>query len=141
MGDAYTLHWMNGDAEKLAQLWAEGGDMGHPDGLVERTAQAILINRRELFKRREYRFSRHPLQVGVIRCLTNDVAVADGKWELRTVMDANGKMMPTTKGLFTWVLKKTGGWQIEAYRYSIDPAAPPTPTLLTRPGWPGRGSS
>ena len=141
MGDAYTLHWTNGDAEKLAALWADGGDMGHPDGLVERTAQVILINRRELFKRREYRLSRHPLQVGVIRCLTNDIAVADGKWELRSVMDANGKLMPTTKGLFTWVLKKTGGWQIEAYRYSIDPAAPPSPTLLTRPGWPGRGSS
>jgi hypothetical protein len=100
-----------------------------------------MINRRELFRRREYRLSRHPLQVGGIRCLTNDVAVADGKWELRGVTDANGKPMPTTKGLFTWTLKRTGGWHIEAYRYSIDPAAPPSPTLLTRPGWPGRGGS
>ena len=139
MGDAYTLHWAKGDFEKLAALWADGGDMGHPDGLVERTSQVILINRRELFRRREYRLSRHPLQVGVIRCLTNDVAVADGKWELRNVTDANGKPMPAMKGLFTWVLKRTGGWQIEAYRYSLDPAAPPSPTLLTRPGWPGRG--
>ena len=51
-----------------------------------------------------------------------------------------GKPMATMKGLFTWVLKRAAGWQIEAYRYSIDPAAPPSPTLLTRPGWPGRGS-
>ena len=141
MGDAYTLHWSNGDYEKLAALWAEGGDMGHPDGLVERTSQVISTNRRELFRRREYRLSRHPLQVGVVRCLTNDVAVADGKWELRGVTDANGKPMPTTKGLFTWTLKRAQGWHIEAYRYSIDPAAPPSPTLLTRPGWPGRGGA
>lgn len=140
IGDAFTAFWANGDAEKIAALWADGGDMGHPDGLVERTSQVILINRRELFRRREYRLSRHPLQVGVIRCLTNDVAVADGKWELRNVTNANGKPMPTMKGLFTWVLKRAAGWQIEAYRYSIDPAAPPSPTLLTRPGWPGRGS-
>jgi creatinine amidohydrolase len=139
MGDAFTTHWANADAERLAALWADGGDMAHPDGLVERTSQVILTNRRELFRRREYRLSRHPLQVGVIRCLTNDVAVADGKWELRSVTDANGKPMPAMKGLFTWVLKRTGGWQIEAYRYSIDPAGPPAPTLLTRPGWPGRG--
>jgi creatinine amidohydrolase len=139
IGDAFTAHWANADAERIAALWADSGDMGHPDGLVERTSQVILVNRRELFRRREYRLSRHPLQVGVIRCLTNEVAVADGKWELRNVTDANGKPMAAMKGLFTWVLKKTGGWQIEAYRYSIDPAAPPSPTLLTRPGWPGRG--
>lgn len=139
LGDAFTRHWTNGDYEKLAELWADGGDIGHPDGSVERTRQVILINRRELFKRREYRLSRHSLQVGVIRCLKDDIAVADGKWELRGVMDANGKPLPIMKGLFTIVVKRPG-WLIEAYRYSIDPAAPPAPTLLTRPGWPGRES-
>jgi creatinine amidohydrolase len=138
-GDAFTLHWANGDADKLAALWAEGGDIAHPDGVVERTAEVIRINRRELFKRREYRHSRHPMQLGTIRCLTNDVAVADGKWELRDVTDAAGKPVPTRKGLLTLVLKRSGGWQIEAYRYSIDAAGPAPPTLLKRPGWPGRG--
>ena len=140
IGDAFTAHWTNGDAESLTSLWASGGDIAHPDGFVERTRPVILFNRRELFKRREYRLSRHPIQLGRIRCLTNDVAVADGKWELRDVSDANGKPVPTVKGLCTLVLKRANGpWLIEAYRYTVDPSGPPPPTLLKRPGWPGRG--
>jgi hypothetical protein len=139
IGDRFTVHWKNGDAEQLGALWARGGDMGHPDGLVERTAQHITINRAELFKRREYRLSRHALQLGVIRCLADDIAVADGKWELRDVTDANGKIIPAVKGLCTLVVKRTNGsWEIEAYRYTIDaPVGPQTPTLLKRPGYPG----
>lgn len=138
-GDAFTRHWANADADKLAELWAELGDIAHPDGMVERTRQLILQNRRELFRRREYRHSRHPMQIGQIRCLTNDIAVADGKWELRDVTDAAGKPQPTRKGLLTLVLKRSGGWSIEAYRYTIDASNPAGPTLLKRPGWPGRG--
>jgi hypothetical protein len=94
----------------------------------------------ELFRRREYRVSRHPMQLGVIRCLSNDIAVADGKWELRDVLDAEGKIMPSTKGLCTLVVKRgNGGWRIEAYRYTVDVPGPQPPTLLKRPGYPGRG--
>jgi creatinine amidohydrolase len=140
IGTAFTAHWANGDAKSLAGLWAPGGDMGHPDGFVERTPPVILINRMELFRRREYRVSRHPMQLGVIRCLSNDIAVADGKWELRDVLDADGKIMPSTKGLCTLVVKRgNGGWRIEAYRYTVDVPGPQPPTLLKRPGYPGRG--
>jgi uncharacterized protein (TIGR02246 family) len=141
IGNSFTAHWTNKDAEQLAGLWAEAGDVGHPDGLVERTRQHILINRTELFRRREHRVSRHPLQIGAIRCLSSDVAVADGRWELRDVIDANGKIQPSVKGLSTLVVKRTNGaWRIEAYRYTIDaPTGPPAPTLLKRPGYPGRG--
>ena len=138
IGDKLTVHWRNGDAEQLAALWAPKGDMAHPDGLVERTPLIIRINRAELFKRREYRLSRHSLQIGVIRCLSDDIAVADGKWELRDVMDANG-ILPAIKGLCTLVVRRlSGSWYIEAYRYTIDaPSGPAIPTLLKRPGYPG----
>ena len=70
-------------------------------------------------------------------CVNADVAVGDGKWELRGVGDSAGKLLPTFEGLFTLVVQRTGGWQIEAYRYTQKPAAAPMPTLLKRPGFPG----
>jgi creatinine amidohydrolase len=137
IGPAFSLAWINQDAERLAGLWSAEGDIVHPDGAVERTAQVIRQNRAYLFSQPEYRGSRHSLTLGNIRCLTNDVAVADGKWDLREVVDARRQAVPPVEGLCTLVLKKLGGgWPIEAYRYTITPragAAPPR--LLKRPGF------
>jgi creatinine amidohydrolase len=136
IGPAFSLSWTNRDAERLAALWAGEGDIVHPDGSVERTAQVIRQNRAYLFTLPEYRASRHSLGIGNIRCLTNDIAVADGKWDLREVVDGSRKSVPPMDGLCTLVLKRTGGaWAIEAYRYTITPRAGPTPTLLKQPGF------
>ena len=137
VGDAFATHWMNADALLLAGLWSEQGDMVHPDGLTERGRETIRSNRAALFLRREYRGSRHPMTIGNIRCLASDTAVADGKWELRGVSDAGGKMLPSFEGLVTLVMKRTGAWFIEAYRYTQKPATAPMPTWLKRPGYPG----
>ena len=64
------------------------------------------------------------------------MAIADGKWELR-LMDP-----PTPyRGWCTLILKGGGGssWQIEAWRYTVDPPPNTTtaPTILKKPGWPG----
>ena len=141
IGTAYSANWANLDAKGLAALWAEMGDMAHPDGVVERLRTVIMSNRFELFQRKEYRGSKHFLQLGSIRCLTNEVAIADGKWELRDMTDLNGTVQPALKGLATLIVKRYGGsWLIEAYRYTVDqPDGPKGPTLLKRPGWPGRG--
>ena len=136
IGPAFSLHWTNQDAERLAALWAGEGDIAHPDGSVERTSQVIRQNRAHLFTRQEYRASRHFLGIGQIRCLTADVAVADGKWDLREVVDANRKAVPPMDGLCTLVLKKSGGgWLIEAYRYTVNPRSGGAPTLLKQPGF------
>jgi creatinine amidohydrolase len=139
IGDAFTAHWANADAEHLAGLWAGGGDMIHPDGLIERGADVIRQNRAQLFARKEYRNSRHPVTIGNIRCLSADIAVADGKWELRGVSDANGQPVPILEGLCTLVVKRgQTGWPIEAYRYTTKPVAGNVPpSLLKRPGFPG----
>ena len=137
LGDAFTLHWTNADAILLSGLWSEEGDLVHPDGATERGRTTIRTNRAFLFMQREYRGSRHPLTLGNVRCLSPDVAVVDGKWELRGVSDAGGKLLPTFEGLCTLVVKRAGGWLIEAYRYTQKPAAVPVPTLLKRPGFPG----
>ena len=138
MADAYTYHWSNGDAEHLSLLWSREGDIVHPDGGIERGREVIWANRTALFMRPEYRGSKHPLTMGAIRCLDADVAVADGKWELRGVGDDKGKPLPTFEGQFTIVAKRgPEGWSIEAYRYTQKPAAVPMPSLQKRPGIPG----
>lgn len=142
LGDAFSLHWSNADAGMLAMMWADEGDMVHPEGPTERGRETIRANRAALFMRREYRGSRHPLTLGNIRCLSADIAVADGKWELRGVSDSTGKVLPAFEGLCTLVVKRAAtGWQIEAYRYTQKPAAAPMPTLLKRPGFPGGPAS
>jgi creatinine amidohydrolase len=137
LGPAFTTHWNNGDALKLGAMWSTGGNLVHPDGVIEHGAQSIAINRAQLFARREYRSTRHPLVLTMIRCLSTDIAVADGKWELRGVLDTSGKALPMMEGQVTLVLKRTDGWLIEAYRYTLKPppAPPTTPApLAKRPG-------
>jgi len=137
-GDAFTLHWNNGDAENLSLLWSVDGDIVHPDGLTERSRETIRANRTALFLRQEYRGSKHPLMLGNVRCVTADTAVVDGKWELRGVTDAGGRLLPTFEGLLTLMMARgPSGWAIEAYRYTQKPAAAPMPTWLKRPGYPG----
>jgi uncharacterized protein (TIGR02246 family) len=129
---------VNADAFSLASLWSDEGDIVHPDGMTERGRETIRANRAALFLRPEYRGSKHPLTLGNIRCLSPDVAVTDGKWELRGVSDPGGKVLPAFEGLCTLVVKRGGpGWLIEAYRYTQKPAAAPMPTLFKRPGFPG----
>jgi creatinine amidohydrolase len=140
IGEAYAVHWANADAQQLGLLWTDGGDIFHPDGAIERTRDVIVTNRINLFRRREYRGSRHLLQLTTVRCVDADVAVADGKWELRGLSDASGKPLPDFKGQATLVVTRGGGaWRIDAYRYTIEPEAVKPPTFLTRPGWPGKG--
>jgi creatinine amidohydrolase len=138
VGDALTLHWHNADATQLAALWSAEGDVVHPDGLTERGRETIRANRAALFLRREYRGSVHPVTLGAIRCIGADVAVADGRWEMRGVTDTGGAALPTFEGLVTLVMSRAGGgWSIEAYRYTQKPAAAALPTWLKRPGYPG----
>jgi creatinine amidohydrolase len=139
IGNAFATHWANADSVKLGALWSRSGDIIHPDGAIERGSQLITINRAQLFARREYRNTRHPMTLTMIRCLANDIAVADGKWELRGVLDSSGKPLPTMEGQVTLVLKRTGGWLIEAYRYTIKPPAAPQTTPAPLPKRPGGG--
>ena len=135
MGTTFTVAWTNQDAQILAALWSAEGDIVHPDGSVERSSQVIRQNRAYLFTLPEYRASRHSLGIGPVRCLAADIAVADGKWELRGVVDAGRRALPPLEGLSTLVLKRTGGaWGIEAYRYTITSRTAP-PTFLKQPGF------
>lgn len=136
MGSTFAVAWTDQDAQRLANLWSTEGDIAHPDGSVERTARVIQQNRAYLFSRPEYKASRHFLAIGTIRCLSGDIAVADGKWELREVVNASRQTLPPVEGLCTLVLKRAGGaWAIEAYRYTVTPRGTQPPVVLPRPGF------
>jgi creatinine amidohydrolase len=135
---AFNSHWNNRDATSLGGLWTDAGDLVHGDGTIERGSRTITQNRIEQFKDRRYRDARHSLTFGTIRCINASVAVVDGRWELRDVVDEAGKTLPRAEGLATLVLQHRGTWGIEAYRYSIKPGAPPGPTLLKKPGYPDK---
>jgi uncharacterized protein (TIGR02246 family) len=120
IGDTFAAAWANANAERLGGLWSEAGNIIHTDGTVERGSKQITQNRIILFNRPEYRGSRHSLQFTLIRCLAEDIAVADGKWEMRSLRDARGQPAPAMQGQATAVVKRSGeSWYIEAYRYTV----------------------
>jgi hypothetical protein len=137
IGPAFQLAWTNHDVDRIVSFWSAGGDMAHPDGLVESTARTIGENRAYLFRQPGYRRSRHYLAFGTIRCITPDVAIADAKWELRGVTDESGAPIPPAEGLCTLVLMRQGGrWLIEAWRYNMKPeVAAKQPLTLPKPGF------
>jgi uncharacterized protein (TIGR02246 family) len=150
VGERYSYLWRQMDAEKLAAMFTVDGDMRHPDGTIERTQQVLFQNRLELFRRREYRGSVHPVQLNDIRCLAGGTAIADGKWELR--FDDLGAAAPGPlgrgparakrhSGWCTLVLVRSdSNWAIQAWRYTVDPqSGEPPPTTLKQPGFLGRG--
>jgi uncharacterized protein (TIGR02246 family) len=134
IGFTYGTRWANKDALMFAALWTPMGDIVHTDGTVEKGQDTIMQNRMALFARREYRGSRHSLLLNMIRCLSRDIAIVDGRWDLRGVLDAKGSSMPTMEGQATLVVRRTDeGWKIEAYRYTLKPQ-PLDPTPPRRPG-------
>ena len=135
VGMQFTSFWGQMDAQKIADMFTASGDMRHPDGTIERGPEIIRTNRFELFRKKEYRGSVHPVQLNDIRCISAGVAIADGKWELRLIDTPKPYM-----GWCTLVLRGSGGgWLVEAWRYTVDPPpnTTPAPTILKKPGWPG----
>ena len=121
VGEAFTSAWNQKDPLRLASLWTDRGNIIHPDGVVETNRTVIEQNRRRLFYTREYRSSYHLLQLTLLKCLSADIALADGKWELTGVVDPANKPVPKREGQVTLVVTRTGSnpWAIEAYRYTI----------------------
>ncbi len=147
IGARFSSYWRQMDSESISKLFTDSGDMRHPDGTIERGQVTIRANRLQLFNQKEYRGSTHPMTLYDIRCINPTVAIADGKWELRLVDPAGAEGAPQpgrglapdryNKGWCTLVLVGGGDhWQIEAWRYTVDPLnGVPPPTTLKQPGF------
>jgi creatinine amidohydrolase len=137
LAPTFSAYWKEMKFVELSLMFTREGDIRHPDGTVERTREVIMQNRAELFRKKEYQGSVHPLQLNDIRCPMPGLAIADGKWELRLAYPPGTKPYA---GWCTLILKGSGGsWLIEAWRYTVDPPpnTTPAPTILKKPGWPG----
>jgi creatinine amidohydrolase len=147
IGNRFAYYWAQLDADSIAGLFTKNGDIRHPDGTIERGRETILANRAQLFTRREYVGSKHPLQLTDVRCLSGEVAIADGKWELRLQDEPQtvpGRGLGSVKSNAGWctliTVKGPGGWSIEAWRYTVNPPpGAPAPVFLSKPGYAGRG--
>jgi creatinine amidohydrolase len=150
VGTRFSYLWRQLDSEAISLLFTPNGDIRHPDGTIERGRTVIRQDRQELFGKREYRGSVHPVYLNDIRCLGPSYAIADGKWELRLV-DSPGTgapgapgradgASPTYSGWCTLVLAGSSGvWSIEAWRYTVNPPSGTSPpTTLKQPGFIGR---
>src|SRR5438067_797901 len=67
LGPQFSVAWSEMDAERIALMFTEEGDMRHPDGKIERGREIIREDRRELFTRREDRRRVHPVTLNDIR--------------------------------------------------------------------------
>jgi creatinine amidohydrolase len=119
IGFMFTSYWSQKDSIRLAGLWSEQGNIIHVDGSIETGSVVIEQNRNRLFLTNEYRSSYHLLTLNLVRCLSPDIAVVDGKWELTKVVDTANRAVPKREGQATLVLKRTNKWSIEAYRYTV----------------------
>src|SRR5262249_22781680 len=105
IANSFSFLWSQADAEHLAGLFTKMGDIRHPDGSIERGREVIQANRAQLFQQRDYQNSKHPLMLNDIRCLGSDVALADGKWELRLQEEPQSK-----PGRGLGAVKSNTGW-------------------------------
>ena len=148
VGDRFSYLWRQMDAVEIGKLFTDTGDMRHPDGTIERGRDTIRQNRTELFSKREYRGSNHPVTLSDMRCLPGGTAIADGRWEIRledeAATGAPARNLGPGKrhsGYCTLVMVKAGdAWMIQAWRYTVNPAdGTQPPTTLKQPGFIGRG--
>lgn len=117
MASMFSVAWRRQEPCDIANLFANEGDIRHPDGLVERGRSIIASNRARIFADRAYQDSKHPLQIASVLFRGPDVAIADGRWELVGV-----RGQPDRQGPFTWVVvKEDGAWVIAAWRYAVAP--------------------
>jgi uncharacterized protein (TIGR02246 family) len=101
------------NAKETAKFWAEDGDYvnyqggllhGHPE--LEEYFQSIFTQ--------YYPTAQNKLIEPTIRFLKPDIAAVDVRWEMTGATSADGKPLPTFKGIMVWTMtKENGNWLIK----------------------------
>lgn len=115
----YTEAWNRHDPKAMAAFWTIDGDYMEPDGRHARGRDEV----EKLFTAEHqsvFKDSTLSLTVETVWFITEDVAMADGTYDLSGVRDQEGKQVPLRRGHLTAILlREDGNWQVAAGRAMI----------------------
>lgn len=119
MTDEFVRHWNAHDTDSLASMWTQDGDHTEPDGRTVYGPKEIKrlfdIEHGSVFRDTELN-----LVVERVRSVGDDVAIADGTYELFNARDPAGNDIGTRTGYFFYVVVKDGeGWKVSASRLML----------------------
>ena len=117
--EQYAQAWNKHYPKAMASSWAPDCDYTEPDGRTVHGRDAVekllAIEHGSVFKQ-----SKLNLIVERVMFVTQDVAVADGSYELFDAKDPRGRAIGVRSGYFTTVLHKTDGkWLVSAGRLML----------------------
>ncbi|MBM4270124.1 MAG: nuclear transport factor 2 family protein [Deltaproteobacteria bacterium] len=117
--DAFIVAWNKHDTAALAAMWTKDGDHTEPDGRTvygpEHIKQLFDLEHKTVFRNSELN-----LVVERVRPVTDDVAIADGTYELFHATDPAGNQIGTRTGYFINVMvKEKDGWKVSASRLML----------------------
>jgi uncharacterized protein (TIGR02246 family) len=115
--DGHAIGWNKGDADMVARLWHEDGDIRSSDEGIVKGREAIRARYEKMFSGwAKGTLHSHPGSVN-IRFLTPEVVVADGFYEVQGIKGTDGKEQAPEKGTWTIVCTKVKGeWGIASLR-------------------------
>jgi uncharacterized protein (TIGR02246 family) len=101
------------DAKGTASFWSEDGDFVTYLGDLLHGRQEIEKYFQTTFTR-YYQTAQTKLSEPMVRFLKPDISAVDVKWEIIGRKDADGKSLPTLKGIMVWTMtKEKEQWFIE----------------------------
>ena len=101
------------NAKTTAQFWAKDGDFVTYQGKLLHGHQELENYFQSTFDQ-FYQTAKNQLFTPTVRFLKPDVAAVDVKWEVTGRTDADGKALPTMKGIMVWTMsKEKGRWLIK----------------------------
>ena len=112
----FVAAWDRADANALATLFAQDGDLVIPTGNVFSGRQTIAGFYSSVFAS-GYKGSKGGGEIMRLRLVGSDVAVGDGTWSITGAHDKEGREELPERGLFTvMAIKQEGKWRISALR-------------------------
>lgn len=101
------------DAKETARFWAEDSEFVTYQGKLLKGRQEVESYFQNTFIR-FYQTAKNKLFSPTVKFIKPDVAAVDVKWEITGRTDAEGKALPTMKGIMVWTMtKENGRWLIK----------------------------
>jgi uncharacterized protein (TIGR02246 family) len=120
----FTEAWNRHDTGAMSAMWVAEGDHLEPDGRGVRGQSSVA----DLLKEQHatvFKKTSLALKIDTVWLVTDDVALADGTYELTGIVAPDGTAIPKRAGHLTSILvRKDGKWWIAGSRLMIPTALP-----------------